>query len=138
MNEYNLKNLARKLRNNTTQYEQMLWSRIRKKKIIGLQFYRQKRIAGYIVDFYCASKMLVIELDGQQHKYEENVEYDCVRTQILNDYGISVLRFDNNQLEKNIDAVMAELLDWLNTHPTRPPLCERLASLPTSLQRREG
>ncbi len=82
--------------------------------------------------------MLVIELDGQQHKYEENVEYDCVRTQILNGYGISVLRFDNNQLEKNIDAVMAELLDWLNTHPTRPPLCERLASLPTSLQRREG
>ncbi len=124
MNEYNLKNLARKLRNNTTKHEQMLWSRIRKKQIHGLQFYRQKRIAGYIVDFYCASKMLVIELDGQQHKFHVNAEYDRVRTQILNSYGISVLRFDNNQLEININAVMAKLLDWLNTHPSQPPFRE--------------
>ncbi len=124
MNEYNLKYFARKLRSNMTQHEQMLWSRIRKKQIHGLQFYRQKRIAGYIVDFYCPAVMLVIEIDGQQHKCAINAEYDRVRTQILNSIGLAVLRFDNYQLEIKIELVVAEILNWLNKHPTHPPFRE--------------
>ena len=62
-----LKPLARNLRGNMTDAEQRLWSKLRRKQILGVQFYRQKPLANYIVDFYCAAANLVIELDGSQH-----------------------------------------------------------------------
>ena len=62
-----LKTCSRHLRSNMTDAEQKLWQRLRKKQILGVLFYRQKPIADFIVDFYCAAAQLVIELDGCQH-----------------------------------------------------------------------
>lgn len=70
MKEYkkSLKKFSRELRNNLTDAEQLLWFRLRRKQILNLQFYRQKPIAGYIVDFYCAAVNLVIELVHNMEK----------------------------------------------------------------------
>ena len=80
--------LARELRKNMTEAEQVLWKRLRRKQILGIPFYRQKPLAGYIVDFYCAAAMLVIELDGSQHDMPDAQQYDAVRTQNLEAMGL--------------------------------------------------
>ena len=103
----NLKPFARQLRSNMTAAEQQLWARLRRKQVCGLQFYRQKPLAGYIVDFYCPAAQLVIELDGSQHLEPQALEYDRLRTLVLEQMGLTVLRFDNRQVLLEMDAVMA-------------------------------
>lgn len=84
----NLKQVSRNLRNNMTEAEKLLWSRLRGKQLLGLQFYRQKPILNYIVDFYCPSVNLVIECDGSQHFTEENLEADRIRDEALAHLGL--------------------------------------------------
>ena len=103
----NLKPFARQLRSDMTAAEQQLWARLRRKQVCGLQFYRQKPLAGYIVDFYCPAAQLVIELDGSQHLEQQALEYDRLRTLVLEQMGLTVLRFDNRQVLLEMDAVMA-------------------------------
>jgi very-short-patch-repair endonuclease len=79
----NLKHASRDLRNNMTDAEKLLWSRLRNKQILALQFYRQKPILNYIVDFYCPAANLVIECDGSQHFTEECLEADQIRDEAL-------------------------------------------------------
>ena len=98
--------LARELRKNMTEAEQILWKRLRRKQILGVPFYRQKPLAQFIVDFYCAAAMLVIELDGSQHYAPDAQQYDAVRTQTLEAMGLRVLRFDNRQVLQELDAVI--------------------------------
>lgn len=97
MKPYNkkLKQPSRDLRNNMTDAEQLLWQRLRCKQILGLQFYRQKPILNFIVDFYCPVANLVIECDGGQHFTDEGLEADRVREEALVQLGLRVLRFDN-------------------------------------------
>ena len=78
-----LKHPARNLRKNMTDSEIRLWSRLRRKQLLGVQFYRQKPIHIYIVDFYAPKIKLVIEVDGSQHKYNENKIRDRVRDSFL-------------------------------------------------------
>lgn len=108
MQPYNphLKPLARQLRSAMTEAEQRLWDRLRRKQVLGVQFYRQKPLAGYIADFYCAAANLVIELDGSQHLDANAQDYDEQRTQELNALGLKVLRFDNRQVLTEMDGVM--------------------------------
>ena len=102
----NLKKASRDLRNNMTNAEKLLWSRLRNKQILGLQFYRQKPILNFIVDFYCPAANLVIECDGGQHYTEEGLEADRVRDETLAQLGLKVLRFDNRQvLGQIVDVV---------------------------------
>jgi len=89
------KPLARQLRKNQTPTEQLLWSRLRRQQILDVQFYRQKPIAGYIVDFYCFSAKLVIEIDDSQHYESDTIEYDTQRTKTLESLGLRVIRFNN-------------------------------------------
>ena len=105
----NLKQLSRDLRNNMTDAEQMLWQRLRRKQILGLQFYRQKPILNFIVDFYCPSVNLVIECDGSQHYTYEGLEADRVRDEALAQLGLRVLRFDNGQILTEIEAVLEQI-----------------------------
>jgi very-short-patch-repair endonuclease len=105
-----LKPRARELRNAMTWHEQALWSRIRRKQLSGAQFYRQKVLAGYIVDFYCPAAALVIELDGCQHKREDAIAYDHERTRTLNALGLAVLRFDNTQVRNDLDGVLKRII----------------------------
>jgi very-short-patch-repair endonuclease len=69
-----LKDTSRLLRKNMTDSERLLWSRLRRKQIAGMQFYRQKPIGKYIVDFYAPKAKLVIEVDGSQHMESENIK----------------------------------------------------------------
>ena len=105
----NLKLPSRDLRSNMTDAEQCLWQRLRRKQILGLQFYRQKPILNFIVDFYCPAANLVIECDGGQHYTVEGLEVDRARDQALAQLGLTVLRFDNKQVLTEIDGVVEQI-----------------------------
>ena len=87
---------ARRLRSNSTDAEQTLWYYLRKRQIAGHKFRRQCPIGGYIVDFVCLHKRLVVEVDGGQH--QENLDYDQRRSRCLQQLGFKVLRFWNNEV----------------------------------------
>lgn len=101
-----LKSNARILRSNMTDAEQKLWQRIRCKQINGWQFYRQKPLGTYIVDFYCAVAHLVIEIDDSQHYEPEHQLADRLRDEYSTGLGLRVLRFDNRQVLLETDAVV--------------------------------
>ena len=101
-----LKVLSQHLRKNMTDAEKLVWSRIRGKQLKGLQFYRQKIIGKYIVDFYCPKANLVIELDGGQHYSEAGKAKDRTRDDVLIEMGIKVLRFSDRDVFENIGGVM--------------------------------
>jgi len=99
----NLKLKSNILRKNTTKQENRLWYDFLKKH--NLQFYRQRIIGNYIVDFYCDKAKLVVELDGSQHFEDENAEYDNLRTEYLKALGLCVLRFSNKDIDDKFKAV---------------------------------
>jgi very-short-patch-repair endonuclease len=101
-----LKPLSRTLRSNMTDAEQALWHQLRRKQIQGLQFYRQKSLLSYIVDFYCPTANLVIELDGSQHFESKNLVKDQKRDADLINAGLQVLKFDNRQVLLEMQAVL--------------------------------
>ncbi len=105
------KPLARELRKNQTGAEELLWSRLRRKQILGVTFNRQKPIGRYIVDFYSFAAKLVIELDGSQHYEDDAVEYDLERTKMLESLGLKVLRFDNAEVFENLNGVVLVILE---------------------------
>ena len=98
---------ARLLRKNMTAAEQVLWQRVRRKQIGGVQFYRQKPLLSYVVDFYCPAAKLVVELDGSQHFEKEHQSKDRLRDEALVRLGLQVLRFDNRQIMLETEAVLA-------------------------------
>ncbi len=100
-----LKQNSRLLRTNTTNSESFLWSKLRRKQL-GLQFYRQKPIGNFIVDFYGPKAKLVIELDGSQHLEENHLWTDKQRDEYLMSQGLQVLRFNNTEVLKNIEGVV--------------------------------
>lgn len=103
---------ARKdLRNETTPQELLLWYKL-KNKALGYKFRRQHSIGRFITDFYCSEKKLVIELDGSQHL--DNTEYDKERTDYFESLEIKVLRFWNNDINKNIEGVVMKIDEILN------------------------
>jgi len=89
-----------------TDAEQRLWQRLRRKQILGVQFYRQKPLLTYIVDFYCAKASLVIELDGSQHLEPVARRRDAERDAALAGLGLRVLRFDDRQVLTEMDSVV--------------------------------
>ncbi|MCG8608582.1 endonuclease domain-containing protein [bacterium] len=101
-----LKSHARQLRKNMTDSETLLWSKIRRKQVRGVQFYRQKSLGNYIVDFYCPKAKLVIEVDGGQHYSEEGLKQDALRDKYLGQLGLHVMRFTNIDVLENIDGVL--------------------------------
>ena len=101
-----LKENARALRTNMPDAEQVLWQRIRRKQRQGVQFYRQKPLSTFIVDFYCPTAKLAIELDGSQHFAEEHQTKDQKRDAALTELGLRILRFDNRQVLLETDAVL--------------------------------
>ena len=106
---HDLKNLSRRLRKQMTDAELKLWGRIRRKRICGVQFYRQKPLLDFIVDFYAPKARLVIEVDGGQHFEPEHQRRDALRDQRLEKQGIRVLRYDNTKVLKELDAVVEEI-----------------------------
>jgi very-short-patch-repair endonuclease len=95
---------ARNLRKNMTEAERKLWNRLRRCQIEGLRFRRQVPFGKYIVDFACFEPKIIIEVDGSQHA--DQLDYDEKRTQYLKMLGYKVLRFWNNEIMNEMDAVL--------------------------------
>jgi len=103
--------IARRLRKNLTESEKRLWSRFRGKQLLDIQFYRQKPIGDYIVDFYAPKVKLIIEIDGSQHLESNHVLRDRERDHFLSLSGYHVLRFDSSQVMKKTDAVIQAIYE---------------------------
>ena len=97
---------AKTLRRKMTDAEQRLWYRLRGGRLDGLKFRRQHPVPPYVVDFYCTEAKLVVELDGSQH----DADVDAARTAALERQDLQVLRFWDNQVLTDIDAVLGEIL----------------------------
>ena len=119
----NLKQHSRQLRENMTDAERRLWVKIRMKQLKGYQFYRQKPIGDYIVDFFCPRAKLVIEVDGSQHFVNETIEYDRIREDYASSLGLKVLRFTNTEVLKHVEGVVERIEEEMNEKiPLNPPL----------------
>ncbi|NWF98580.1 MAG: endonuclease domain-containing protein, partial [Nitrospirae bacterium] len=105
-----LKELAQQLRNNSTKSEIKLWNYLKGKQLKGYDFHRQKPISDYIVDFFCNKLKLVIEIDGYTHSFEETFERDRKKVKRLNELGITVLRFSDEDVLNNIEGVLSVIL----------------------------
>ena len=105
----------RHLRREQTEAERRLWWRLRNRRLQGWKFRRQHRIGPYFADFVCVEAGLVIELDGSQHL--ERIAHDAFRTAYLQREGFSVLRFWNDTVLRETDAVLTAILTALAPHP---------------------
>ena len=108
-----LKEFSRRLRNNSTLGEILLWKQLRAGKIKGYTFNRQKPLGKYIVDFYCKPLKLVIEVDGGYHFEEEQKIPDKERQQILEDLGLNFLRFHDEEIRKDMDIVIKKIYYYI-------------------------
>ncbi|NET17144.1 MAG: endonuclease domain-containing protein [Okeania sp. SIO1H6] len=107
---------ARKLRNNLTPAEARLWSALRNKQLEGLRFRCQHPVGNFILDFYCPSCKLAVEVDGEIHASQ--TEYDNARTSKLAEYGCKVLRFKNEQVINDLPKVLAEIRQFALSSPS--------------------
>lgn len=108
-NSNSLKN-AKVLRKNSTPEERIFWKHFRGRRFFGFKFRRQEPIGKYIADFICFEIKLIIELEGGQHNFEANKEYDLQRTQFLESCGFKVIRFWNNQINYDLENVLSYIL----------------------------
>ena len=111
--------LQRRLRNTSTDAEQLLWRYLRGRQMDGCKFRRQHPFGDYILDFVCLEKRLIVELDGSQHA--ETAKADASRTAFLEEAGFRVLRFWNNQVFENMDGVCETIWQVLQMSSTQPP-----------------
>lgn len=114
--DHQLVERAKELRQNMTVAEKKLWNDYL--KTLPLRVLRQRPIAHFIVDFYCAELKLVIEVDGESHFIENAQEYDRERTHILEEYGLTVMRFTNQQVLEEFEAVCLQIAGMI---PLNPP-----------------
>ena len=99
----------KRLRRKLTVAEATLWALLKSKTLDGRKFRRQHGVGKYVLDFYCPSERLAIELDGEQHFTDEGMEYDQDRTDYLNTYNIKVIRFENDEVFHSPEGVLAEI-----------------------------
>jgi len=114
---------ARRLRRNLTDVERKLWQRLRRDQLNGLNFRRQHPVGPYVLDFYCPSIRLAIELDGGQHTFDRQRRHDERRTRWLEANGIKLLRFWNNDVTDNLSGVLESIAltaSELTPSPTLP------------------
>ncbi len=114
-----LKKYSRELRKNMTEAEKLLWSKIRKKQLKNCQFYRQKIIGNYIVDFYCPKSNLIIELGGGQHYSDEGMKKDKSRDDYMKNLELRVLRFSDKDVFENLKGILEKI--WEELNPPKPP-----------------
>jgi very-short-patch-repair endonuclease len=105
--------LARELRKESTVSEKMFWNRLRSKKFLGLKFRRQYIIDGYIVDFYCHSLRLAVEIDGNIHL--KQIDDDKFRQKIIEERGIKFFRVTAREVEDGVNNILAKLEYFIQT-----------------------
>jgi very-short-patch-repair endonuclease len=110
-----LRNFARELRQSSTDSESRLWSIVRSRQLSGYKFRRQHPLGGYILDFYCIREKFAVELDGGQHTEPGGVAYDLARTARLNELGVRVVRYGDDQILQTPDSVADDIFLKLTT-----------------------
>lgn len=108
-----LKELAKKLRNDSTKSEIKLWGFVKGKQLKGYAFHRQKPLDNYIADFYSYDLKLVIELDGITHQFEDVQIKDKVKQKKLESLGLTVLRFEDDEVMNDIDNVLRVIDNYI-------------------------
>ena len=104
---------AKQNRVNSTPAESALWEELRNKKLKGYKFRRQHPVGVFILDFYCHTAKLAIEIDGEYHLEQEQQIYDRARTELLNQAGINELRFTNQDILTNLPSVLCTIIQIL-------------------------
>jgi very-short-patch-repair endonuclease len=113
INSPSKKAFRKSLRNSLTPMEAVLWQCLQRRQLLGQKFRRQISIGRYIVDFYCPDKKLVIELDGDAH-FSHNIDvYEDERTRFLESQGLTVIRFENDELKQSLDWVLERIKSYL-------------------------
>ncbi|MFA6269861.1 MAG: endonuclease domain-containing protein [Candidatus Paceibacterota bacterium] len=112
-NIFELGDRRQELRKRATPQEKLLWEKLRNQKL-GFRFKRQYSIGGYILDFYCAKKKLIIELDGEIHNTKEAKEYDAVRDKFFKELEYTTIRFLNEEVENDIEKVLKKIYNEIN------------------------
>ena len=110
---------AKRMRREPTEAEKLFWWEIRDRRLEGYKFKRQYLVAGYIADFVCLERKLIIELDGGQHS--ETTEYDAKRSVVLREHGFRVMRIWNAEIFKNMEGVIDALLSELGGSSSPSP-----------------
>jgi very-short-patch-repair endonuclease len=117
--------VARKLRKTMNRHEVKLWAKLRELRALGHHFRRQSPLATYVVDFECRKSRLVVEVDGNQHGFDDHRQRDEVRDRTLNEMGYRVLRFGNYEVDRELDGVLESIRLALEAEPhpaaARPP-----------------
>ncbi len=116
------KKLSSELRKNPTRSEKIFWAEVRNRKVLGKKFLRQYPIfflyvnkqRFFVADFYCHEQRIVVEIDGKSHDYQK--EYDDLRTHLINNLDVNVVRFKNEEIEKDVHQV-SDRLKKEQTHP---------------------
>jgi len=103
----NLKDKAKALRKAGNLAEVLFWNQVKRKKLMGLDFHRQKIIGNYIVDFYCPELNMVIEIDGASHL--NKIEYDKKRESYLKSLGLEIIHYNDLDVKKNLNGVIEDL-----------------------------
>jgi len=123
-----LKDWRKELRNNLTPAEATMWKYLQNSKLDGKKFRRQHSVGNYILDFYCPSEKLCIEVDGSCHQDDSAQANDQKRTDFLNSKGIKVIRFDNSEVFESEELVCEAIrrnfknpLQSAADHPQPPP-----------------
>lgn len=127
----NRKAFAKKLRSGMTFSEVKLWQELKRGKMGGYDFDRQRPIGKFIVDFYCKDLQLALEVDGITHDNEEALRRDKVRQEELEKLGVSFLRFDAMLVINDVEAVLKELAAWIEIYEERN-------GVPEAVKRKRG
>ncbi|HOH03700.1 MAG TPA: endonuclease domain-containing protein [Polyangiaceae bacterium] len=118
-----IRRLARRLRGDLTQAEQILWQELRGRTLGGFKFRRQHIVAGYVVDFYCPATRLAIEVDGPVHETQQS--HDKARDAIIESQGIALLRITNDDVHQQLEQVRNAILCACRTRATKPDTPKR-------------
>lgn len=111
---------AAHLRKIATEAEKVLWEQLRGRKLNDLKFRRQHSIHQFIADFYCHELKLVIELDGSIHQLSDVAQYDQYRETLIKELGLKVLRFSNDEVFKDINAVLSKIIEYKTLSEKEP------------------
>ncbi|MEM9119456.1 MAG: endonuclease domain-containing protein [Cyanobacteria bacterium P01_F01_bin.56] len=103
----------RRLRQNATPAEQLVWQRLRDRQVENCKFRRQYSVDAFVLDFYCPELRLAIEIDGDSHNSEEAVAYDLARQRTIEALGIQFLRFTNREVSGQLDTVIEQIAQTL-------------------------
>ena len=110
-----IKTYRKKLRTHGTHAEAKLWPYLKNRQLRGRKFRRQYSVGNYILDFYCPSEKLAVELDGPYHNHPAQIEYDAARTQYLEEQGIRVLRFKNEMVFGCPETILDEIARFFDS-----------------------